>query len=72
MKPNNLIKMANQIGDFFAAMPDQDQAVKDVATHIKKFWEPSMRAYLLDHIKTSGDEGLKPIVRNAMRLVDDN
>ena len=40
---NNLIKMANDIGAFFEAMPDQQQAAKDAASHIQKFWESRMQ-----------------------------
>jgi formate dehydrogenase subunit delta len=66
MNSNNLIKMANQIGDFFATMPDQEQAAKDVAEHLNKFWEPRMRENLLNQIQLSGNEALKPVVRKAI------
>ncbi|MES9939261.1 MAG: formate dehydrogenase subunit delta [Candidatus Thiodiazotropha sp. 6PLUC2] len=71
MNANNLIKMANQIGDFFEAMPDPEQAAKDVAVHMLRFWEPRMRSGLLDYIDTSGDEVLKPIVREALPMIRD-
>ena len=44
MDVDNLIHMANRIGEFFQAMPDRAEAVEGVATHIHKFWEPRMRA----------------------------
>jgi formate dehydrogenase subunit delta len=69
MKPDNLIKMANQIGAFFEAMPDREQAVKDVAAHIQKNWEPRMRTALHDHVTRNGDESLSPLVRDALRIV---
>ena len=40
MDVDNLIHMANRIGEFFQAMPDRAEAVDGVATHIRKFWEP--------------------------------
>lgn len=61
-----LIKMANQIGAFFEAMPDAEQAAAGVAEHIQKFWEPRMRAGLEAHIAAHGDEELTPIVRRAL------
>ena len=67
MKAAKLIKMANQIGAFFDAMPDREQAVKDVAAHMQKFWEPRMRSALHDHVTLNGDEALTPIVRAALR-----
>jgi formate dehydrogenase subunit delta len=68
MSPEKLIKMANQIGDFFATMPDQEQAAKDVADHLNKFWAPRMRENLLNHIQLSGDDELKPMMRKAIQL----
>ncbi|WP_434064135.1 formate dehydrogenase subunit delta [Roseateles aquae] len=32
-----LVRMANQIGHFFEAMPDHAEALDGIATHIKKF-----------------------------------
>ena len=69
MKPDNLIKMANQIGAFFEAMPNREQAVKDVATHIHKNWDPRMRAALRQHMSDNSDAELSSIVREAMSLV---
>ena len=66
MKAAKLIKMANQIGAFFEAMPDREQAVKDVAAHIQKFWDPRMRSGLQEHVTS---EALSPIVRDALRIV---
>jgi FdhD protein len=43
MNPDHLIRMANQIGAFFEAMPDREQAVKDVADHLRRTWDPRMR-----------------------------
>ena len=69
MKPAKLIKMANQIGAFFEAMPNREQAVKDIAAHIQRNWEPRMRTALLQHISNSGGVELSPLVREALQLV---
>lgn len=69
MNAANLIKMANQIGAFFEAMPDREQAVKDVAGHLRNTWDPRMRDALLQHIETRGDSDLKSIVRDAAALL---
>jgi formate dehydrogenase subunit delta len=69
MNPANLIKMANQIAAFFEAMPNHEQAVKDVAAHIQKNWEPRMRSALLQHVSQCGDVELSPMVREALLLV---
>jgi formate dehydrogenase subunit delta len=67
MNPAHLIKMANQIGAFFEAQPDQAQAAKDVATHLQRNWEPRMRKELLQHLSVAGDGALKPVVREAVK-----
>jgi formate dehydrogenase subunit delta len=69
MNPAKLIKMANQIGAFFEAMPNREQAVKDIAAHIQRNWEPRMRSALLQHISSGGDAELSPMVREALHLV---
>jgi len=67
MHVENLIKMANQIGTYFAAFPDRAEALDGVATHIKKFWEPRMRRALLDHLDTSGYGALNETTAEAIR-----
>lgn len=66
MDAHALIRMANQIGAFFEAMPDADQAARDVASHLRRFWEPRMRGALLDHVAAVGDGELRPIIRTAL------
>ncbi|CAN5664953.1 hypothetical protein BH11PSE8_BH11PSE8_25440 [soil metagenome] len=67
---DNLIKMANQIGSFFAsqAQADAEAAAQSVASHLKLFWAPTMRAQLLDHFAhESGPSPLLPVVQLALR-----
>ena len=67
MDSENLVRMANRIGDFFEAMPDSDEALAGIAAHIRRFWEPRMRRELLAHIEQHPDDpSLKPIVRKAL------
>ena len=66
MKIQHLVKMANQIGQFFEFEPDHHQAVNDVATHLKRFWDPRMRKAIVSHAKNGG-EGLLPIVMKAIQ-----
>lgn len=46
MRPDDLIRMANQIAMFFAPYPEAD-AVEGVRDHLVKFWDPQMRRTLL-------------------------
>lgn len=66
MKLDKLIKMANQIGAFFEAMPDREQAVKDVASHLRRTWDPRMRRQLLACLGKADEGKLKPVVRDAL------
>ncbi|MBP0627593.1 MULTISPECIES: formate dehydrogenase subunit delta [unclassified Cupriavidus] len=66
MNVDNLITMANQIGSFFEAMPDREEAVSDIAGHIKRFWEPRMRRALLGHVDSESGTGLDAIVQEAL------
>ncbi|ALD91267.1 formate dehydrogenase subunit delta [Cupriavidus gilardii] len=66
MNLDNLVKMANQIGTFFAAMPDRDEALADIATHLRRFWAPPMRRALLEGVDNGQAEAVAPIVRAAL------
>ena len=66
MDIHHLVKMANQIGQFFEAEPDQEQAVRDVASHIKRFWDPRMRKAIIAHAEQHGED-LKQVVSRAAR-----
>ena len=66
MHIENLVKMANQIGDFFEAEPNREQAMHDIAAHLKRFWEPRMRSAILAHVDQGG-AGLKAIVADAIQ-----
>ena len=62
-----LVRMANQIGTFFAAQSGSGGAA-GVADHINKFWEPRMRRQFL-HLFDTGAEGFSAIVREAAPAV---
>lgn len=64
MSPDKMVHMANQIAAFFKSQPGGDTAEK-VAAHLNDFWEPRMRAQLIDHIGAGGD-GLDPVVIAAL------
>jgi formate dehydrogenase subunit delta len=64
MSPEKMVMMANQIATFFATQPGDDGA-SGVATHINDFWEPRMRAQLLDHVEAGG-AGLHALVVAAV------
>ena len=63
----HLVKMANDIGQFFGAEPEREDAIAGIANHIAKFWTKRMRDKLTAHIKRDGDAGLDELPREAMR-----
>ena len=66
MDNDNLVRMVNQIGQFFEAMPDREPALEGIATHVRKFWAPRMREQLQAHYTATGGAGLKAIVIEAL------
>lgn len=62
---DKLVMMANQIGKFFAPQRQADPAAA-IADHLKKFWDPRMRAAIVAHLEAGG-EGLEDPVRQAVR-----
>jgi formate dehydrogenase subunit delta len=64
MSPDKLVYMANQIGKFFASQ-GQEQAAAGTADHIRKFWDPRMRAEIVAYLKAGG-RGLDPVARTAV------
>lgn len=67
MQIDHLVTMANQIGDFFKFFPDQEQAKKDIAQHLSRFWAQSMRQQILAHVRNNNGEGLEAIVQDAIK-----
>jgi len=63
MTEETLVRMANQIADFFKVQPGAD-AVAGAADHIRKFWDPRMRSKMREYLKTGGS-GLSPLARQA-------
>ncbi len=67
MPPEKLVMMANQIGAFFKAQGEAE-APAAIADHLKKFWEPRMRADIVAHLKAGG-AGLEPLVCKGVQLL---
>jgi formate dehydrogenase subunit delta len=67
MEIRDTVRMANQIAAFFKAY-GHDEAIKEIADHINRFWEPRMRTAFFEHL-AAGGEGLDGLVKDAARLV---
>ncbi|MFT3973496.1 MAG: formate dehydrogenase subunit delta [Amaricoccus sp.] len=61
MSDNEIVRMANDIANFFVAYP-HEEAVAEIAQHIRDFWDPRMRRAMSEHL-AAGGEGLEPLAR---------
>ena len=68
MDTHNLVHMANQIGEFFSAYPDRNEALDGIANHIRKFWEPRMRLKLFESIDQGLTGELSELVAQSLAL----
>jgi formate dehydrogenase subunit delta len=64
-----LIKMANEIGEFFAGTTDAQAAARDVANHLKRYWEPRMRAQIVKYYEERQGAGLSEVAKSAVALL---
>jgi formate dehydrogenase subunit delta len=56
-----LIKMTNEISAYFAAEPDAEQAAKDVAAHLRRYWAPRMRRQMITYYEERQGAGLSEL-----------
>jgi len=65
MDVQHLVKMANQIEQFFRSEPDADSAVAGIESHLRRNWDPRMRAAIMQHC-AQGGEGLGELAKRAV------
>jgi formate dehydrogenase subunit delta len=70
LNPEYLVTMANDISHFFAAEQDREQAVKLIAAHLKRYWDPRMRRDVVAYYRQGG-EGFEDSARRAIALLAD-
>ena len=60
--------MANDIGNFFKSYPNEEQAKKDMALHIQKFWCRDMRVKIKEYVTQTSENNsqLERFVFNAI------
>jgi formate dehydrogenase subunit delta len=69
MELHHLVKMANDIGGFFEQIPDHQEAVASIASHLRNFWVPRMRREIIAYARLDGAD-LKPLVREAVLTLE--
>lgn len=70
MSAASLVRMANDISNFFASEPDRAIAATAIAAHIRSFWSPRMRRQAIAHLAAGGD-GFSDLARAAIRQLAD-
>ena len=63
-KLGKLVRMANQIGDFYAAMPERE-ATEGAASHLRLYWTPKMIREIIA-FADQGRTGLNAIASRAV------
>ena len=69
MNVERLVTMANDISHFFVAEAGPDDAPEQIAAHLKKFWDPRMRAEIAAAVAEGRATGLDPIALAAVREI---
>jgi formate dehydrogenase subunit delta len=67
MHDADLIRMANQIADFFEPYP-REEALAGISGHIDQFWEPRMQTHLFA-LLDKGGQGLSPLALEAALML---
>lgn len=67
MDTPDMVRMVNQVAGFFKSYGDEE-ATKEIATHINNFWAPPMRREFLAYV-AAGGAGFDPLVMAAAAQV---
>jgi hypothetical protein len=62
-----LVRMINQISDFYGAGSEPETAAKETLSHVQRMWAVRMCRQMIDI--GAEDPGLKPISRRAVALL---
>ncbi|MFZ2725277.1 MAG: formate dehydrogenase subunit delta [Methylococcaceae bacterium] len=56
MHIERLIKMANDISNYFNSDPDKTTAIEGMKNHLLRTWEPRMRLAIIEYNQNDGSE----------------
>jgi formate dehydrogenase subunit delta len=65
MKIERLVKMANDIGNFFNSETDKEIAAEGIKNHLLRSWDPRMRKAIIAYCQKDGSE-LSELVKVAV------
>ena len=66
---DTLVKMANDISNFFNADPDKEIAAEGMRNHIAKSWDIRMRKAIIAHLAQHNGEGLSALAKTAISRI---
>ena len=69
MNIDHMIKMANEITSFWEGEAGPDKAAVEVASHLRRFWEPRMRAQMISYFEERQGAGLSDVAKAAIALL---
>ena len=61
-----LVRMANDIGNFFRSQPKREDAIAGIANHVKSYWTRRMREKIVPFVQDDGS-ALDELPRAALR-----
>ncbi|MDA0237920.1 MAG: formate dehydrogenase subunit delta [Proteobacteria bacterium] len=70
MNVSHLVKMVNDISNFFVSEEDKNEAITGVAGHMTRFWDPRMRREIIEYLVNDGGEGLSDLSREAILTLE--
>ena len=65
---DHLVRMANDIGHFFASEPQRADAIAGIAAHLQRAWAPRMLRQIVAYVQHGG-AGLDELPRAAVALL---
>jgi formate dehydrogenase subunit delta len=66
-KIDRLVRMANQIGDFYTSMPERE-AIEGASSHLRLYWTPKMIREIIA-FADQGHPGLNAIAARAVETL---
>jgi len=69
MNIDHLIKMTNEITSFWSGEVGEEKAANEVATHLRRYWEPRMRAQMITYYEQRNGSGLNDVAKRAVALL---
>jgi formate dehydrogenase subunit delta len=64
-----LIKMANEVSEFFQGATEPGQVSADVATHLTRYWDPRMRKQIVAYCQERHGAGLTEAARGGVEIL---